>query len=398
MFGMSPTKKKDRMMEKAAGYIAANQYGAAYQILLKFSEAPLSTISYYREDEVKYMLDLCIFKIYGYGTDPTAPKKQEEKKPKTREEIALDWLSQGMDYEYGSKGHEKNIRRAYECYRNAAEFGSASGMYSVAVMLSESDEIPHNYEQAFEWMLKAAENGYKLAYGKVALMYNHGKGTQRNQENAIYWMEKAADSGDTLYVPDFASSYYRIKDYKTAYYWYSKAAENGHEDSQLIAAKLSLSEDDIPLDVYRAEKWLRAASMKDNSEAYSILSQLQSQLKEDGDASFWHDAGMKYMRSDDFEAATYAFKKAQEKNHPDATFTLMTVYSIPENPSHNYELAYEYAIKMSKDGYMEGCLTLSKLYANGYYVEKDTDTAIGWQLKAKHSKVYLDEMFPDNKQ
>lgn len=85
------------------------------------------------------------------------------------------------------RGVEKDEDEAFDLILDAAEAGSLTAAFNVAVMYADGTGTGRDYDDAYEWMLKVAEAGDPEAQVVVATMLFDGKGVQRNLTEAYRW-------------------------------------------------------------------------------------------------------------------------------------------------------------------------------------------------------------------
>jgi TPR repeat protein len=90
--------------------------------------------------------------------------------------------------------------------------------------LSQTDE---SYKKSFEWFAKAAQKGSATAQYNIAMMYAEGKGVEKSNVQALIWMTKAAGIGSAKAMETLARAYefghYGLTpDFKQAKMWYEK--------------------------------------------------------------------------------------------------------------------------------------------------------------------------------
>ncbi|MCD6045960.1 MAG: hypothetical protein K0R48_1123 [Gammaproteobacteria bacterium] len=73
--------------------------------------------------------------------------------------IAEENYAQGFYYQHGIKGHEKDLQKAYEYYKRAADAGRIDAEYALGDMF----ESALNYPEAFRWYRLALERWGKFA-------------------------------------------------------------------------------------------------------------------------------------------------------------------------------------------------------------------------------------------
>src|SRR5574344_269748 len=101
----------------------------------------------------------------------------------------------GYCYEKG-QGVILNSPKAFELYKQAAQEGSARGMFMLASCYIEGVSVPENPAKAEEWLLKSAEQGYVLACYYLGIMYEKGEdGVAADKKKAIQYYTMAAEAG-----------------------------------------------------------------------------------------------------------------------------------------------------------------------------------------------------------
>lgn len=126
---------------------------------------------------------------YYFGRDNLTPNGKLAifwlKKAATQDqEIAMGLLASIYDE---GKYIERDINKANELYKRAAELGNPEAAYNYAYAYIVGDGVEINKETAFIWMKKAAELGYIQARLELAYMFATGKGCEKNSEAARYW-------------------------------------------------------------------------------------------------------------------------------------------------------------------------------------------------------------------
>lgn len=91
---------------------------------------------------------------------------------------------------YEGRGVEKNIEKAFEWYRKAAEQGLSQAQYNLARLFER-----HYKTLAFIWMKKASEQSNPQALYKVGEYYEYGRGVKRNYDMAKKHYLKAEEKG-----------------------------------------------------------------------------------------------------------------------------------------------------------------------------------------------------------
>lgn len=82
---------------------------------------------------------------------------------------------------------KRDIHKALELYRKAAELGNPEAAYNYAYSYQVGDGVDIEKETAFKWMKKSAELGYIKARLELGYMYAKGYGCEKNNDAARYW-------------------------------------------------------------------------------------------------------------------------------------------------------------------------------------------------------------------
>lgn len=106
----------------------------------------------------------------------------------------------GEQYRLGKGGKEKNLKKAFEYYKLAADKGQARGECGAGLCFEEGlgieqNGLTQNEAEAFEWYKKASAKGHGIAMYRLGLFYHYGKGNVKKDYNeAKKWYEKAIAS------------------------------------------------------------------------------------------------------------------------------------------------------------------------------------------------------------
>lgn len=118
-----------------------------------------------------------------------AAYKQNPKHPRTNNNL-------GFCYRHGY-GVEKDLQKAYDFYKVAADGGFVSAQYTVGYFHMEGLLGELNYRKGIEYYLKAADNGHATAQYEVGFAYESGTSIlERDYAKAVEYYEKAAAQGD----------------------------------------------------------------------------------------------------------------------------------------------------------------------------------------------------------
>ena len=143
-------------------------------------------------------------------------------------------LELGIMYEDGD-GVRKDIRKAMQLYRTAAELGEANAQQNVALLLVKEGE--HNAVEAAHFYKLAAAQGLTEAEFNLAMCYEAGTGVDVDFEEAKRWYARAAEKGDTDSEFCLGLCYDAGRgvdvDFGEARRWYARAAAKGDHDAQV---------------------------------------------------------------------------------------------------------------------------------------------------------------------
>lgn len=166
-----------------------------------------------------------------------------------------------VDRMYWGEDLPHNDARAVRKYRQAAERGSASAQFKLALMYDSGRGVPQDYAEAVKWLRKAAAKGFVEAQYHLGSMYSSGQGLSQDDTKAVKWFRKAAERGSVGAQKNLGAKYGKgqgvPQNHAEAYIWSSIAANSGDEGAiknrDFAASKLS------PEDLGAAQK--RAAKL-----------------------------------------------------------------------------------------------------------------------------------------
>ncbi len=93
----------------------------------------------------------------------------------------------GSMYSAG-QGVEKNLKKAYELFYEAAKNGRVDAMYKLGLMYELGEGIKQDPKKAIRYYNKSSKKGYPLAQYRFGLMYENGLGVKQNFINAYAWL------------------------------------------------------------------------------------------------------------------------------------------------------------------------------------------------------------------
>tara|TARA_R110000782_G_scaffold266526_4_gene361038 strand:- start:2084 stop:2830 length:747 start_codon:yes stop_codon:yes gene_type:complete len=86
------------------------------------------------------------------------------------------------------QGVEKNLKKSFELFSEAAKNGRADAMYKLGLMYEQGQGISQNLKKAARYYQKSAKKGYPLGQYRFGLLYMNGVGVKQNSINAYAWL------------------------------------------------------------------------------------------------------------------------------------------------------------------------------------------------------------------
>jgi len=192
----------------------------------------------------------------------------------------------GLKYEKG-EGVSKDLAKAADFYRQAAEKGDAAGEFHLGTMYRDGDGVTKDPAQAAQWFTKSAQQNYADAENEVGMMYQHGLGEPQDDSQALSWYRKAAEQGNAAAEYNLGWMYDNARgafDLASAANWYHKAADQNIWTAQQALGEMYANGVGVDADRAEAYKWLSLA--KDNAGTTSsgarsldsLIKQLESKI------------------------------------------------------------------------------------------------------------------------
>ncbi len=97
------------------------------------------------------------------------------------------------------QGVEKNLKKSFELFSEAAKNGRADAMYKLGLMYEKGMGLKQNPKKAVRYYQKSAKKGYPLSQYRFGLMYEKGLAVKQNPINAYAWLVIAGHY--FIYVP-----------------------------------------------------------------------------------------------------------------------------------------------------------------------------------------------------
>lgn len=319
-----------------------------------------------------------------------------------KDKIFLNYM--GICYASGTFGSEKDIKKAKEYYRQAAELEFCTAADNLAnILLRENDA------EALAWAKKAYELGADWAAITIAEIYFNGCGVEKDELEAFKWYYKGAETGETYAQTRVGLMKLEGKgcqaDLSEAVQWLQTAAEGGNADAASALSQLYRENIYCPRDLKEAEYWALEAMRKDASvtDALSALMEmyrtgdtveqdLQKTLElccegaRSGNIICMENVGIlcsedEYRPTRDIDKAIYYYEMAGEKGSEKAIHNLRKLYKEKYPESYNEY----YVSKLSSWAEMKNAaalMMLGQLYGAGDGVELDIERSKKYMKEA----------------
>jgi chemotaxis protein histidine kinase CheA len=116
--------------------------------------------------------------------------------PTTIKPISPETLfAQGEAFRKGDRVWPKNLRKAFDCYLDAAKQGLAAAQQRVGAAYSLGEGVEKSDSEAVLWFRKAAEQGFAEGEYELGVRYILGLGVENNVQAGLSWYRKAAAQG-----------------------------------------------------------------------------------------------------------------------------------------------------------------------------------------------------------
>lgn len=351
----------------------------------------------------------------GWGAEVDSKKSAEYYKSAAEKGHLISQYELALRYKDGD-GLSKNLSEAFTWFKKAAERGHVEAQYELAECYFRGRGVNTNKQVANNWYIKAAEQDNLKAQAQLSENYYYGYGIEINYPEAKKWSVLAADRGcegaffRAAYLcsdleagePDYAKSkkwfeilankgnsgamnnlgwmyeygYAVDVDLKKAFEWYLKAAEAGDEVAQKNIGYNYEYGKGADINYEKAKYWYE----KSSENGYSLGTFCLGNL-------YYKGKGVKK----DLDKAIALFEKAVsmgnstylvKRGYKDAVMKLGDIFLKEVENAPDYQKAFEYYHKGADEGVPRAYYLLGQFYDKGYYVERNTNTAVFWYKKA----------------
>ena len=259
----------------------------------------------------------------------------------------------GYMYKHG-KGVAKDLEKAVEWYRKAAERGYVPAVNDYAVATLEQSA---RFEEEFARIRKSFVGGHE----DVLRLENEAEVLRKNvRERAVRFLQSLAEYGNP--TTQFNLGIMCIYDYdglpedlKKPEEWFQKAANQGHVPAQYYLARTyEEGLGGVTPDLEKALEWYTKAAKRDEPEGPKARSLREA-----------------FMRA---KAATPGYAPAQSR--------LAEMYREGKGVDQNLPKAFGLHHQAAAQGYAESQFALGVMYAYGEVGNPDSQEAFQWYQKA----------------
>lgn len=180
---------------------------------------------------------------------------------------------------------EEQYEAAEELLRQGASEGDRRCDYYLGVLLLSGELSGRRDPTAgSRWLLNAANAGLPQAQLDLGRLHAAGNGVDKNMTRAAAWYRKAADQGVSAAQVELGLLYAAgtgvEQDTKSAADWFRKAAKNGDPLGQAALGLATFQGVGVEKNVVDGYVWTKLAANQGNTEAWSKLRTMTSQMTE----------------------------------------------------------------------------------------------------------------------
>ncbi|RIA80754.1 kinase-like domain-containing protein [Glomus cerebriforme] len=294
----------------------------------------------------------------------------------------------GLRYENGI-GIEKDVFKAFQCFKKAADNGSDEAQYKLGEFLEYGIGTEKNTTRAFYWYERAASKENKDAQYILGYCYENGIGIEKNKTKASRWFHKAAENNIKNAQYNLGLYYINgsciVKDKAKAFYWYKKAAGNGDEEALFNLGEFFEYGIGTEKNTNRAFWSYQKAALKGNKDAQYSL-----ELAEQGYSNAQNKLGSCYengigIEKDKAKAFNW-YRKAGENGNIDVQYKLGLYYENGIGIEKNIAKAFYWYQKAAENGDKNAQYNSGLYYENGIGIEKNETKAFYWYQKSAENK------------
>jgi TPR repeat protein len=219
---------------------------------------------------------LKLYNIYAYGEDGVPPN--DEKRLDLMERLA----NRENPYYMALWAFRLKARGAYdEAFRlasRAADCGSTDGLNCLGVLYADGLGVPKDIKRAAEYYKSAAEAGNPVAQEVLGRCYFYGSGMEEDYSRAYYWLVKSTESDRvqmTSAHKTLGLCYFfgmgAPQDYARAKMSFEAAMDELSEYELYLLGHIYAEGLGTPQDIERGVSYLKAAAEQGSEEARAAL-------------------------------------------------------------------------------------------------------------------------------
>lgn len=138
-------------------------------------------------------------------------------------------------------GVERDVKKCFELIEKAADGGFAPALTHMAVVYTNGIEgFSVDQKKAFDYAKRAADLGDIKGQMLVSTFYSEGKGVEKDINKSIFYVEKAVKSGALNMIHILGLLYMEQGDIAKAYACFEKGAAGGNKASVEMKAKIDM--------------------------------------------------------------------------------------------------------------------------------------------------------------
>lgn len=314
---------------------------------------------------------------YGIGCEPDGEKALDYYKKAAENGNYVSLYNVGTVYETGKEPLQQNLDKAYEYYKRSSDAGYSRAMVAIAHLYYNQDygrkDGKPDYDMVRQWYVKAAESGFYDAYGYLGDMYLEEDGVGQDFEKAKNYYLEGCDKGSSYSMSGLANYYYAgyegKADLEEAKKWYYKAAYMGSSYAKRGIGIICEDEQNYE----EAKRWYLMSIKDEDARAmyylgclyYSNLISVENEdNNEDGQTTSNLDEAYRWF--------TASAEGGDEIGMYMASYMILEG-NVPGDVDYEKVYNYLYNAILKGDNFSYGLM--GRLYENGYYVEKNTETA-----------------------
>eukprot|EP00049_Salpingoeca_infusionum_P021024 m.365947 g.365947 ORF g.365947 m.365947 type:complete len:1069 (-) comp33986_c0_seq1:174-3380(-) len=291
----------------------------------------------------------------------------------------------GSCYERGN-GVDKDLKRALECYRSAAQCGHAHAQYKLGRCYKCGIGVKANLKQAIRLFQSAAGKESAAANHRLGRCHEKGEGVPRNPKVAVAYYKAAMEQRHPKAIYRLALCYQHgsgvAQNLSTAASLFKQAAFRRHAKAQVKYALCCLNGEGVEADPSQAREWAVFAARQRDAHGQFLLARFfrdgiggeknetlalhnYSAAADQGHLKAQLMLGDLYRRGyggrKDANKAAHFYKLAAEQGHPRAEHNLARCYKYGIGVRRNSQLAIDWFERAAEQGHEDAAFKAAQL-------------------------------------